>query len=544
MGQYRSTILYSLTIVLGLGPYALASATTTPDEPYVRPYEGLWTSGSGSGTLPEWEQPGSGIMLDVQDDTLVAAIFTYRADGSPTWYLASGPLEKGAFEGKAFEFHGGACLGCAWTPAEAIQSIEVRLEFVGETLGWLTIDGSEPLAIRVLPYGSPMWDEYSDRSATHGQYAMYGVRGRWIAVGLGENQNFVEQLDMNYSMYLDPGGIAYHVIDDHFFTCYSPSIIGTKESMCLYEESGGSRSDPIFSLFWGDHGPKSATGYMGSPKTGAEDVRGSDVLRMFRLTGPPATNEEYDHGESPYIETGNWMIPGEPGSGLMLDWQGPTLGFTIFTYDQSGNPIWYLGSGAIEENLVKGEAFQFFNGSCLGCEYEGPPDSGNRIEVHFEFMSKSTAWLTVGENDAVPIRALSFDSPVHRQFGIRSEFGMPALNDLRGEWVFVSTEGEDAFFRRLTFDKPSWARGGETVAWKTAENDASFRCDSRPDKWASPQCRLIVRQNDRWKRLFSAHWADVGEDQIIGYEGRPLSGDAGITRGEELIFGFRLSGPN
>lgn len=291
-------------------------------------------------------------------------------------------------------------------------------------------------------------------------------------------------------------------------------------------------------------------GYEDPVKVGSEgDLRGASLVQGFRLTGPvePEGSQGFPAASAPpavYIEKGMWFNPEEPGSGLMLDWQDDTLVFAIFTYDAEGNAIWYVGSGRIEDNAVSSEASQYIGGTCLSCEYQNSQEAQEPVPVTFEFESKTTAWLSFDDGPAKPISAVPFDVPILRTFGEQGDFGTPYLYDLRGEWVFVSTEGEDAFFRRLTFDKPSWGRGGETVAWKTAENDASFRCDSRPGELASPQCRLIVRDDDQWKRLFSAHWADVGEDQIIGYEEPPLFGHDGQTRGEKLIFGFRLSGPD
>jgi hypothetical protein len=79
--------------------------------------------------------------------------------------------------------------------------------------------------------------------------------------------------------------------------------------------------------------------------------------------------------------------------------------------------------------------------------------------------------------------------------------------------------------------------------WQNETGDISFRCDADPERFASPQCRFLEHDGMRWRRHFSAHWADIGDSQIIGYEEAPMAGADGRTRGDELIFGFRLSGP-
>lgn len=96
------------------------------DEPILDPYEGMW--------IP-WLEPGSGLVIDQQDDTLVVTIFTYDEKGNPVWYLASGPIERGVFEAEALRFQNGACLNCEWRPAEAHGPETIQLEFIAHTLG-------------------------------------------------------------------------------------------------------------------------------------------------------------------------------------------------------------------------------------------------------------------------------------------------------------------------------------------------------------------------------------------------------------------------
>lgn len=535
------------------------------DEPYVAPYEGMWVFGSPK-EEGSWYEFGSGVMLAQQDDTLVVTVFTYREDGSPVWYLASGPLKEGVLETDALEFQGGACLGCEWQPAESAESIPVRIEVTSRMLGRLTWGEGGAKPIRALAFDSPLLDMFFAESDLFGTPYIYDMRGLWFFVEANRNSGFYREADFRVKSYLEPGpgmgGIGgatdWNTVQESTtfsFGCKSEHGSDISEvPYCTFTEYGPPEyeHETLFSSYWGDNGPQKLTGYLGDPVSGEEgDIRGSKLIRGFRLTGPSPSDPSDDINDADtklpvtrLIEKGMWFTPGEPGSGIMLDRQNNTLVFAIFTYDQSADPVWYQGSGSIEDGVVRAQASRFGNGTCLNCEYADSHEILEAVPVEFEFTSKTTAYMTFDGGKAKPMRTLAFDVPVFREFGEAGEFGRPFLQDLRGDWVFISTDGQERFFRRVSFTTPAKARGGDAVSWKNDDGTVMFLCLEDASQYASPQCRLLEHDGDQWRRQFSAYWADVGEDQIIGYEGHPLSGEEGVTRGEKLIYGFRLSGPS
>lgn len=534
------------------------------DEPFVDPYEGMWVFGSPK-EEGSWYEFGSGIMLTQQDDTLVATIFTYREDGSPVWYLASGPLEDGVLDTHAREFQGGACPNCEWQPAESAESIPLRIEIMSRMLGRLTWGDGAAKLIRALAFDSPLLDRFFAESELFGIPYIYDMRGLWFFVGADEDSSFYREADFRVKSYLEPGpgmgGLGgatdwSNIKDPTTFSFGCNSKHGSDISevpYCTFTEYGPPEyeHETLFSSYWGDNGPQELTGYLGNPNSAEEgDIRGASLVRGFRLTGPSPPDPEEDIYDADatlpvtrLIEKGMWFTPGEPGSGIMLDRQNNTLVFSIFTYDQSGDPVWYQGSGRIEDGLVQAEASRFGDGTCLNCEYADSHAPLETVPVEFEFTSKTTGRMTFNAGEARPIRTLAFDVPVFREFGEPGEFGRPFLQDLRGEWVFISTEGQERFFRRVSFTTPATSRGGDAVSWKNDDATVAFLCLEDPAQFSSPQCRYLEHDGERWRRQFSAHWADVGEGQVIGYEEPPLSRDKGETRGEALIYGFRLSGP-
>lgn len=62
-------------------------------------------------------EPGTGIMIEIQDNFLFAAAYTYGLAGNAQWYTASGFLVGNArFDGVLDAFDGGNCPGCVYRP--------------------------------------------------------------------------------------------------------------------------------------------------------------------------------------------------------------------------------------------------------------------------------------------------------------------------------------------------------------------------------------------------------------------------------------------
>lgn len=538
----RACLLVCSLALLIAAPGAIAQDVNV-DSPYAEPYEGMW--------IPAGE-PGSGLMIDQQGDTLVVTVFTYREDGTPAWYLASGPLEQGVFEAEAFEYGGGACLNCDWRPAQAGASKSIRLEFVARRLAWLSWDGGERIPVRELPFASggpslePAYDAFGPPSVPD-------LAGGWLFTGTSVATGVLLSQDFDQQFVLDPGGYGWFAGSGNFdgwVEClFHQHFPDNGEANCQLVEGTDSPAVPLLTAYWGDVDPTVMMGYAGSAVPAPEAPRGDDPVPGFRLTQPhvverPDGSQALRDEPPLYLEKGMWTVPGEPGSGLMFDWQDETLVFVVFSYDTEGDPVWYQGAGQVEDGTVDAQAHQFTGGTCLNCPYADSQQPGDPVDVHIEFTSKTTAYLSFAGGESTPIRALAFDSPIHRAFGDAGDFGRPALYDLRGDWAFVSTEGLERFYRRVHFSTPVRWNDGDTVSWKNDAGDVALRCDAEAERFASPQCRLLANGGEGWVRLMSAHWSDVGEDQIIGYEGPPLPGDDGRTRGRRLIFGFRLSGPD
>lgn len=90
-----------------LGCSLLLALLALPARAYT-PESGVWWNPN---------EPGTGILLEVQDNFLFAAAYTYDNQGRATWYTAAGFLDGNArFTGVLDGFTGGNCPGCPFRP--------------------------------------------------------------------------------------------------------------------------------------------------------------------------------------------------------------------------------------------------------------------------------------------------------------------------------------------------------------------------------------------------------------------------------------------
>lgn len=527
-------------------PLLVYSGAIAADE-VSKPYKGMWYP-VGS--------PGSGFVLDQEADTLVITFFSYR-DGKPVWYLAGGTLAEGRFQAQTSTFDGGSCMGCEHVPATEAAGPSVEISFRSQTTAWMAWDGGEPIAMRALAFDSPLLQTFGMESE-HGTPSMYDLSGRWTFISK-DKPVFPFDAEFRALSVLDPGGWSWGETFDSVgpgedpwgFNCYS---MGPDDDhpQCWTHTRGVNDWDqqPELSAFWGDVGPNRILGYTGDRiESGSEAIRGAGSGEAFRLTGPlidsdtgTERTEAMDEKLPLYLEKGMWMEPGKPGSGITLDWQNNTLVATIFSYDEKGNPVWYQGFGSVADGAAEFNLLEFEGGSCFNCSYTEPSYHESGTEARIEFSSKSTAMLGFDNDMAFPVRSLAFDVPIYRAFPGSSEFGEQRLYDLRGKWLFVHHLGLKAFSKMVTFQEPTTYNNGKSLGWISDSGTYEFRCDDKVE-YSGPQCRLLRNEGDDTVRLLSSYWADIGDQHIIGYGERPLREGAGITRGEEIIYGFRLSGP-
>ncbi len=91
---------------------------------------------------------------------------------------------------------------------------------------------------------------------------------------------------------------------------------------------------------------------------------------------------------------GLWWTPNESGSGYNIDVKNGVLVLTTFSYQQNGEPQWYISSGPLVNGSFSGKLNKTFGGQCISCPYTGPPSSaGDDGDVTINFSSPTFATM-------------------------------------------------------------------------------------------------------------------------------------------------------
>ena len=100
-------------------------------------------------------KPGRGFTLEVQNATLVMAMYAYETNGHPTFYVGAGAYANGASSLTLQRYAGGSPLGVI-DPIPAVGAGSpgnVTFQFTSGTKGTMTLPGESPKAITRYEFG-------------------------------------------------------------------------------------------------------------------------------------------------------------------------------------------------------------------------------------------------------------------------------------------------------------------------------------------------------------------------------------------------------
>ena len=107
---------------------------------------------ASSGALAMWPdsgwywnptEPGRGIAIEVQDDKMFLAIYTYDSGGAPVYYYSAGPMsDDRTYVGDLFRTSNGQCIGCTFRPATSTPVGTVVVSFSAPELATVTALGT------------------------------------------------------------------------------------------------------------------------------------------------------------------------------------------------------------------------------------------------------------------------------------------------------------------------------------------------------------------------------------------------------------------
>jgi len=111
-----------------------------PPPPAVTPQVGAWWNPNESGT---------GYSIDYRHGVLVILVYSYQSNGTPQWYLATGPLSGYTFTSPLTKFVNGQCIYCTYSsPTTTGSDGTMTIVFSSATLATVYLPGGRVTQIQ------------------------------------------------------------------------------------------------------------------------------------------------------------------------------------------------------------------------------------------------------------------------------------------------------------------------------------------------------------------------------------------------------------
>ncbi|MCX7544816.1 hypothetical protein [Marinicella gelatinilytica] len=357
-------------IVLTLGLMLLSSALSAK----VIPSDGHWRT---------YDDPaiGSGINIRTQGDITMVIVFTYREDGSPVWYYATGEIDdNGVFDVPLMETKKGEFIFNRNPQTAEVFDPEkrIKLTFNATETGTLSINDSEPKPIHTYRFGIDGIETEQLTTPLGEFYQFPDLTGQWsIGNATDEMSLTIDFFDgevsandpdsQNASIYFDDGFYLNNSLG-YYLSC--PVENESPQAYCQFNariknSNLNDKADLLSRLyvFIDDIGMNTMTLRL-QPEGDDSHSREHPVYQAFRLDADYEENAAIDYRTFP-VE-GHWRTTDDPeiGSGINFHSQGDIVMMTVFTYDDNGLPIWYMATGELgDEGGVQMDMFNTRGGS-------------------------------------------------------------------------------------------------------------------------------------------------------------------------------------
>ena len=88
-------------------------------------------------------EPGRGVAIEVQDNKIFLAIYTYDPSGAPVYFYSAGPMgDDHTYSGELYRTSNGQCLGCSVRPATSTLVGIVTVNFTSSEVATMTALGT------------------------------------------------------------------------------------------------------------------------------------------------------------------------------------------------------------------------------------------------------------------------------------------------------------------------------------------------------------------------------------------------------------------
>lgn len=504
---------------------------------------------------------GSGINIRTQGDITMVTVFTYREDGSPVWYIATGILsEDGVFEDTLIETKNGESLFNYAPQSAEIANAErmIRLEFSATELGTLSIDNSEPKDIHSYRFGIEGLETELITTPLGGYYQFPDITGQWVigsandAISIGID--FVTN-DYEITNPPDPDVVlnyndGFYLNNDLTYSLVCPMKSGMEILYCGFAARS---SDPALQekaallnrlyVFLDDIGMNTMTFHL-QPEGDDTFSREHPIYQAFRLN--MGFEEANDIDTRLFPGEGHWRTFDDSaiGSGINFHSQGDVVMMTVFTYNESGEPIWYMATGELmAEEMPTGEysVKSWANMQMVTTKDGTPIESANPVTAEVDqvhdanllLSGQQMAQLKIGEGDYKAIKSYQFGYP---EFVANNFFEYPGeplkFASPEGWWLMAEENGSESAIIHLVENKSKLSPPPPTD-WTRFDNIAastswisSIRCPEN-SAYAWKRCQVYMT-NPSGSISTSLALLNIGADTMRIYyrdENRPDIGD-------------------
>ncbi|MCX7544817.1 hypothetical protein [Marinicella gelatinilytica] len=457
-------------ITLSVGLLLFSSALSAK----VIPSDGHWRT---------YDDPaiGSGINIRTQGDITMVIVFTYREDGSPVWYYATGEIDdNGVFDVPLMETKNGENIfnNSPQTAEVFDPEKRIRLNFNATETGTLSINDSEPKPIHTYRFDIDGIETEQLTTPLGDFYQFPDITGQWAMGSANDNISFNFDFVTNYGALADPPSpnFHFHFTDElrepegifYFLSC--PTRRATEAPYCRFyvnqnDVETNERAAVLNRLyvFLDDIGMNTMTFHL-QPEGDETYSREHPTYQAFRLN--TGFDEPNDIDTRLFPNEGHWRTLDDPeiGSGINFHSQGDVVMMTVFTYNEAGEPIWYMATGELTSESIPDNDFNansWANLEMFTTKGGTPIDSVEPVSADLDQFYDVTLLLSAQQMAHLNINGGAFKEIKSYQFGFPEfianhyypETGDPLkFASPEGWWLMAEENGSESALVHLVKD--------------------------------------------------------------------------------------------
>lgn len=396
-------------------------------------------------------QPGRGMQIDVQGETLVMTMYGYDSAGRGTFYLTAGQLVDNTFSGDMLFYSDGKTFGGMNRDAVLGGSAGiVTMLFVDGTRGVITLPGEPAKSISKLRFG--FVDEPD---------ALLGDWYQISLVGAGTESSRMNLVDLVASTSSFNGMAATAGVAER--DGCARNVDGRFLNRVVCQRFAANASPHLYFVDYSGHAGSGAD-YVSSDVT----VRDAYLLRSLTASGRNTGGRLTTFQPAPSTftpQSGAWAIDselnGRPGRGMQIDVENDILVLTLYAYDATGRGTFYLTAGQLDANgHFSGELKFYDQGTPLGGTVRNAREAGTAGTVELDFSDGAHGTIRLPGEPTLAISKLNFGVP-------------EGVEGLLGEWLFVYDEAGSIGSHRMVLDftEQSFGIFAQGLARSTADSD-------------------------------------------------------------------------